>query len=148
MPKKSLYNDFGGFNTAFRIAADFELMLRFIEKNRIRTRYLGQMSCRYARRRHKHTQPAQHHRRKPRSDEGFHRQRNKGLAALSSHEGFCPKSMDCLPTTCYPHYCQTVATADFHSRHDRMKIQTHSKYPTFNNRGGIPDPRNQGNRGH
>ena len=38
--KKSLYNDFGGFNTAFRIAADFELMLRFIEKNRIRTRYL------------------------------------------------------------------------------------------------------------
>lgn len=38
--RKSLYSELGGFDTSFRIAADFELMLRFIEKHRIRTRYI------------------------------------------------------------------------------------------------------------
>lgn len=38
--RRELYTEFGGFDTSFRIAADFELMLRFIEKNRIRTRYV------------------------------------------------------------------------------------------------------------
>lgn len=38
--RRRLYEQYGGFNTDFRIAADFELMLRLIEKHRIRTRYI------------------------------------------------------------------------------------------------------------
>ncbi len=38
--KKSLYNKCGVFDLSFRISADFELMLRFIEKCKARTKYL------------------------------------------------------------------------------------------------------------
>jgi glycosyltransferase len=38
--KKGIYEKFGYFNTNFRIAADYELMLRFLERNRITTHYI------------------------------------------------------------------------------------------------------------
>lgn len=38
--KKEMYERFGKFNTAFKSAADYELMLRFIEKNKISISYL------------------------------------------------------------------------------------------------------------
>lgn len=38
--RTSLYRTLGGFDPAYRIAGDFELMLRFIEKNGIRVRYV------------------------------------------------------------------------------------------------------------
>lgn len=38
--KRTLYRQYGGFNTEYRIAADFECLLRLIAVNKIRTRYL------------------------------------------------------------------------------------------------------------
>lgn len=38
--RKSVYEKFGEFDLHFRIAADFELLFRLIEKNKIRTVYL------------------------------------------------------------------------------------------------------------
>lgn len=38
--KKSIYNEFGVFNLDFYLAADFEIMLRFLEKYKIKTYYL------------------------------------------------------------------------------------------------------------
>tara|TARA_B100000508_G_scaffold140981_1_gene144801 strand:- start:6426 stop:7178 length:753 start_codon:yes stop_codon:yes gene_type:complete len=38
--KKDLYNKFGGFRGDFKIAADYELMLRFIYKQEAKTHYL------------------------------------------------------------------------------------------------------------
>ncbi|MBP7051040.1 MAG: glycosyltransferase [Phycisphaerae bacterium] len=39
--RSALYRDLGGFDPAYRIAGDFELMLRFIERNHIRVRYIA-----------------------------------------------------------------------------------------------------------
>jgi len=38
--KKEVYNNFGVFNLEFKLAADFELLLRFLECNKISTGYL------------------------------------------------------------------------------------------------------------
>ena len=38
--KREIYEKYGKFNTNFRIAADYELMLRFLEKYRISTYYI------------------------------------------------------------------------------------------------------------
>jgi glycosyltransferase involved in cell wall biosynthesis len=38
--RKRVYDKLGGFDISYRIAADWELLARFIEVNRIRTRYL------------------------------------------------------------------------------------------------------------
>jgi len=38
--RMALYRELGGFDPAYRIAGDFELMLRFIEKHGIRMRYI------------------------------------------------------------------------------------------------------------
>jgi glycosyltransferase len=38
--KKSLYDEYGGFDLDFEIAADFDLLCRFIEKNNIKLSYL------------------------------------------------------------------------------------------------------------
>jgi glycosyltransferase involved in cell wall biosynthesis len=38
--KKRIFENYGGFNESLRIAADYELMLRFLEKHRISTYYL------------------------------------------------------------------------------------------------------------
>jgi glycosyltransferase len=38
--KRKIYEKFGYFNTNFRIAADYELMLRFLEKYKISTHYI------------------------------------------------------------------------------------------------------------
>ncbi len=38
--RREVYEKYGGFDISFDVSADFELMLRFIEKNRIRTKYL------------------------------------------------------------------------------------------------------------
>ncbi|HYN53142.1 MAG TPA: glycosyltransferase family 2 protein [Methylotenera sp.] len=38
--RKSVYDRLGGFNLNYKIAADFELLFRFIEQNKIRTQYL------------------------------------------------------------------------------------------------------------
>lgn len=38
--KKEIYEKYGNFNLKYRIAADYEIMLRFIEKNKIKTIYL------------------------------------------------------------------------------------------------------------
>lgn len=38
--RKSVYNKFGDFDLSYKIAADFELLFRFIEKNAIKTQYL------------------------------------------------------------------------------------------------------------
>lgn len=37
--KKKIYDQFGCFNLKFKLASDFELMLRFLEKNRIKSYY-------------------------------------------------------------------------------------------------------------
>lgn len=39
--KKEVYNKYGGFNLDFKLAADFELMLRFLEKFKIKSQYLN-----------------------------------------------------------------------------------------------------------
>ncbi|MEY5046139.1 MAG: hypothetical protein RL713_1364, partial [Bacteroidota bacterium] len=39
--KRKIYQQFGGFDTSFKIAADYELMLRFLLKNGIRGYYLN-----------------------------------------------------------------------------------------------------------
>ena len=41
--KKDIYEKFGYFNTNFKIAADYELMLRFLEKFRISTHYIPEV---------------------------------------------------------------------------------------------------------
>lgn len=41
--KKEIYNKFGTFNTSFRSAADYELMLRMLHKNKISTAYLPEV---------------------------------------------------------------------------------------------------------
>lgn len=38
--RKSVYERLGSFNLNYKIAADFELLFRFIEQNKIRTKYL------------------------------------------------------------------------------------------------------------
>jgi len=38
--KKEIYEKYGGFDTEFEVSADFELMLRFLEKYKITTMYL------------------------------------------------------------------------------------------------------------
>jgi glycosyltransferase len=38
--KRRIFENYGGFNENLRIAADYELMLRFLEKHRISTHYL------------------------------------------------------------------------------------------------------------
>ncbi len=38
--RRDLYREFGGFDPTYRIAGDFELMLRLIEKHRIRVQYI------------------------------------------------------------------------------------------------------------
>jgi len=38
--KRTCYENYGSFNTSFRTAADYELMLRFLHKHRISTAYL------------------------------------------------------------------------------------------------------------
>ena len=42
--RKSIYDKLGGFDISFDVSADFELMLRFIEKEKIRTKYLDLFS--------------------------------------------------------------------------------------------------------
>ncbi len=44
--RREVYEKFGGFNTEFRIAADYELMLRFLEKHRISTWYIPEVLVR------------------------------------------------------------------------------------------------------
>lgn len=39
--KREYYEQFGGFDTTFDVSADFELMLRFIEKHGIKNRFLN-----------------------------------------------------------------------------------------------------------
>ncbi|CAN5878955.1 glycosyltransferase family 2 protein [soil metagenome] len=41
--KKEMYTKFGTFNTSFRSAADYELMLRMLHKNKISTAYLPEV---------------------------------------------------------------------------------------------------------
>jgi glycosyltransferase len=41
--KKEIYERYGYFNANFKIAADYELMLRFLEKNKISTRYVPEL---------------------------------------------------------------------------------------------------------
>ena len=38
--KKEVYNKYGNFNLKYKIGADYEIMLRFIEKNRIKVAYI------------------------------------------------------------------------------------------------------------
>ena len=38
--RKSVYDRLGGFDLSYKIAADFELLFRFIEQNKIETKYL------------------------------------------------------------------------------------------------------------
>lgn len=38
--KKAIYDKYGNFNTDFKIAADYELMLRFLEINNVTTHYI------------------------------------------------------------------------------------------------------------
>lgn len=40
--RKSVYDQLGGYNDSFDIAGDFELMLRFLEKNNIRSNFINQ----------------------------------------------------------------------------------------------------------
>ena len=39
--RKEIYDRYGNFDISFEVSADFELMLRFIEKERIRTQYIN-----------------------------------------------------------------------------------------------------------
>ena len=41
--RKRIYDQFGGFDLSYRIAADWELLARLIEVHRIRTRYLPEV---------------------------------------------------------------------------------------------------------
>ncbi|MFZ5998462.1 MAG: glycosyltransferase family 2 protein [Nitrospirota bacterium] len=41
--KKKIYDNYGYFNTGFRIAADYELMLRFLVKHKITTHYIPEV---------------------------------------------------------------------------------------------------------
>jgi glycosyltransferase len=41
--KREIYQKYGYFNTDFRIAADYELMLRFLEKHKISTYYIPEV---------------------------------------------------------------------------------------------------------
>lgn len=41
--RREIYERYGYFNTDFRIAADYELMLRFLEKHRISTHYIPEV---------------------------------------------------------------------------------------------------------
>jgi hypothetical protein len=38
--RKNVYEKLGGFNLNYKIAADFELLFRFIEQNKIKTKYI------------------------------------------------------------------------------------------------------------
>ena len=38
--KKEVYDKYGNFNLKYKIGADYEIMLRFIEKNRIKVAYI------------------------------------------------------------------------------------------------------------
>jgi glycosyltransferase len=40
--RKEVYEKFGGFNTELKLSADYELMLRFIHKNKIKIAYLNE----------------------------------------------------------------------------------------------------------
>ena len=40
--RKSIYDELGGYDDSFDIAGDFELMLRFLEKNNIRSKFIDQ----------------------------------------------------------------------------------------------------------
>ena len=40
--KKKVYDKYGDFDLKFKLAADFEIMLRFLEKHKITTKYLNQ----------------------------------------------------------------------------------------------------------
>jgi len=42
--RKDIFERFGYFNTTFQIAADFELMLRFVEKHKIKVGYLPKLT--------------------------------------------------------------------------------------------------------
>ena len=44
--RREVYETYGGFDTTFDVSADFELMLRFIEKHGIRTKYLDRYMVR------------------------------------------------------------------------------------------------------
>jgi len=44
--RKSVFERYGGFNTKYKTAADFELMLRFIEKHRITVGYIPKILVR------------------------------------------------------------------------------------------------------
>jgi len=44
--KREIYEKYGSFDTTFNISADFELMLRFIEKHRIHVEYLDEVLVR------------------------------------------------------------------------------------------------------
>ncbi len=44
--RKEVYEKYGIFDTTFDVSADFELMLRLIEKNKIRTKYLDRFTIR------------------------------------------------------------------------------------------------------
>jgi glycosyltransferase len=41
--KREIYDEHGHFNTDFKIAADYELMLRFLERNKISTHYIPEV---------------------------------------------------------------------------------------------------------
>lgn len=41
--RKTIYDRFGGFELNYKIAADFELLFRFIEQNKIKTQYLPEV---------------------------------------------------------------------------------------------------------
>ncbi len=41
--KKTIYDRYGSFNTDFKIAADYELMIRFLEKGNISTLYIPEV---------------------------------------------------------------------------------------------------------
>lgn len=44
--RRKLYEKFGRFNAGFKIAADYELMLRFLEKNHVSTSYVPEVLIR------------------------------------------------------------------------------------------------------
>lgn len=44
--KKKIYDKYGGFDTSYKIAADYELVLRFLAKYRISTSYFPEVSVR------------------------------------------------------------------------------------------------------
>ena len=41
--RKAIYDQLGGYDDSFHIAGDFELMLRFLEKNNIRSKFIDQI---------------------------------------------------------------------------------------------------------